>query len=140
MNDPDGIYDTDPMGAPPPGEEGTLVDEDAATDPEEPWFEEVPGDPEIEEDWWSWPFTFDSEPPRRDEIVARASSDGAKFAAYACEADDDAVQLQTVVASPDGQRILRTSGEGLEPAELGRRLARQALQRGAAELLRLSCP
>jgi hydroxymethylbilane synthase len=61
-------------------------------------------------------------------------------AAYACEADDDALQLQTLVASPDGTRIIRLAGEGTEPLELGRRLARQALERGAGELLRITCP
>ncbi|HEX6512803.1 MAG TPA: hydroxymethylbilane synthase, partial [Chloroflexota bacterium] len=61
-------------------------------------------------------------------------------AAYACEADDDAIQLQTLVASVNGQRVIRVTGEGLDAVELGRRLARQALEQGAAQLLHLACP
>lgn len=57
------------------------------------------------------------------------------LAAYACPADDDAVQLQVCIASPDGARLIRVSGEGLDPVELGHRLAEQALQQGAADLL-----
>ena len=62
------------------------------------------------------------------------------LAAYACEADDDTFQLQTLVASADGTRLVRLAGEGADPLELGHRLARQALDRGAAELLRTACP
>jgi hydroxymethylbilane synthase len=60
------------------------------------------------------------------------------LAAYACEADDDAIQLQTLIASPDGTRLIRVSGEGADPLELGHKLAGQALERGARELLRLA--
>lgn len=60
--------------------------------------------------------------------------------AYACEADDDTFQLQTIVASCDGGQVIRLSGEGADPLELGRRLARQSLERGAAELIRAACP
>lgn len=56
-------------------------------------------------------------------------------AAYCCPADDDAVQLQVAVASRDGRRLIRVSGEGMEPVELGERIAEQALAQGAAELL-----
>jgi hydroxymethylbilane synthase len=56
-------------------------------------------------------------------------------AAYACPADDDAIQLQVAVASRDGRRLIRVSGEGMEPVELGSRIADQALEQGAAELL-----
>jgi porphobilinogen deaminase len=42
-----------------------------------------------------------------------------------------------MVASLDGRRIVRVSGEGdiNHPHELGHRLAEEALARGAAELL-----
>ncbi len=56
-------------------------------------------------------------------------------AAYACPADDDALQLQVLVASVDGSRRIRLSGEGMEAVELGQRLASQAFEQGAADIL-----
>jgi hydroxymethylbilane synthase len=61
-------------------------------------------------------------------------------AAYACEADDDAIQLQVLVAAPDGSRVIRLSGEDVDWIALGRRLAQRALAQGAAELLEAACP
>lgn len=44
------------------------------------------------------------------------------------------VRLQALVASPDGRQVVRVAGEG-EAAELGERLAREALAAGAGEIL-----
>ncbi len=49
------------------------------------------------------------------------------------EVVDGQCTLQAVVAAPDGSRIIRVSGQGDDPAALGRRLARQALELGAEE-------
>ena len=46
------------------------------------------------------------------------------------------VLLNGIVAASDGRRVVRVSGEGRDPAELGRRLAGEALAQGAGELLR----
>jgi len=46
-----------------------------------------------------------------------------------------AVSLTGLVASPDGRRIIRVSGEGAEPLALGQKLAEKALTQGAGELL-----
>ncbi|HVA25659.1 MAG TPA: hydroxymethylbilane synthase [Chloroflexota bacterium] len=89
---------------------------------------------------------LDHQPTRHAVEAERAFAAGldagcrVPVAAYACEADDDAIQLQTLVASPDGIQVIRLSGEGADPLELGHRLALQALERGAAELLRTACP
>jgi hydroxymethylbilane synthase len=45
------------------------------------------------------------------------------------------IELTGLVASLDGQRLLRLSGTGSEPHQLGERLAQQALQQGAHEIL-----
>lgn len=49
------------------------------------------------------------------------------------------LDLQALVASPDGRRIIRVSGSAPldSPQELGRQLAAQALAQGAKELLQL---
>ena len=54
--------------------------------------------------------------------------------AYA-QCSDGALVLDTVVASSDGRQMIRTSGQGSDPAELGQRIARDALSRGAGALL-----
>ena len=46
------------------------------------------------------------------------------------------LQLTGLVASIDGRRVIRVSGEGNDPAALGIDLARQALDQGAGELLK----
>ena len=45
------------------------------------------------------------------------------------------VQLTGLVASTDGRRVIRVSGEGSAPAALGADLAQEALAQGAGELL-----
>ncbi len=59
-------------------------------------------------------------------------------AAYAFAGD--AIHLDGLVASPDGRRVIRVSGEGADPLELGGRMARQALERGAGEILETLMP
>jgi hydroxymethylbilane synthase len=62
----------------------------------------------------------------------------APVAAYA-QIKDEALRLDGLVGSPDGACIVRVQarqGLALDPADLGRRLAGQALAAGAGELLR----
>lgn len=47
------------------------------------------------------------------------------------------IRLQGLVASPDGKRLIRVTGEDGRARELGARLARQALSQGAGEILAL---
>lgn len=46
------------------------------------------------------------------------------------------IRLTGLVASPDGQTIVKASGEGNEALQLGHELARQAIARGADEILK----
>ncbi len=46
------------------------------------------------------------------------------------------IQMTGLVASPDGRRVIRVTGEGSDPNVLGADLAQQALAQGAGELLR----
>jgi len=46
------------------------------------------------------------------------------------------IHLQAVVASPDGRRLLRESGEGGEPVALGKSVAQKLLDAGAADILK----
>ncbi len=46
------------------------------------------------------------------------------------------VTLTGLVASTDGRQVIRLSGEGPDPVEVGTRLAQQALAQGAKELLK----
>ena len=55
-------------------------------------------------------------------------------AAYA-DIHDDSLQLTGLVASVDGQEMVRVTGDGTDPEALGRRLAEAALESGARELL-----
>ncbi len=47
------------------------------------------------------------------------------------------VQLTGLVASLDGKKIIRVSGEAKDPDALGQRLAQEAIAQGAGEILRL---
>jgi hydroxymethylbilane synthase len=58
----------------------------------------------------------------------------APVAAYAV-LEDGRLAMQAMVASADGRRLVRVSGQGDDPLALGRDLARQALEKGAGELL-----
>jgi hydroxymethylbilane synthase len=46
------------------------------------------------------------------------------------------LQLQAIVASPDGSRVLRESGSGKDPHKLGKSIAEALLDRGGAEILK----
>jgi hydroxymethylbilane synthase len=50
-------------------------------------------------------------------------------------AGDGVVRLRGVVASPDGALVYRGEAEGEEPEKVGRRLARELLDKGAAMVL-----
>ncbi len=50
-------------------------------------------------------------------------------------AEDSGVRMRGVVASPDGALLYRGEAEGGEPEEVGRRLARDLLEQGAAVVL-----
>ncbi len=56
-------------------------------------------------------------------------------AAYAAAGQH--IDLQGLVASPDGKRVIRVNGQGQDAAELGHEAARQALAQGAGEILKL---
>ncbi len=58
----------------------------------------------------------------------------APVGAYAT-AQGDSLELQAMVASADGRRVVRLAGKGEDPLFLGQELARQALEKGAGELL-----
>jgi hydroxymethylbilane synthase len=51
------------------------------------------------------------------------------------EAENGMIRLQGVVASPDGALVYRGEAEGEEPEEVGTRLAKELLGRGAAVVL-----
>jgi hydroxymethylbilane synthase len=57
-------------------------------------------------------------------------------AAYAISAQPSAISLIGLVASIDGRRAIRVSGEGAYPIALGTELAQRALAQGAGELLK----
>jgi len=57
------------------------------------------------------------------------------IAAYATSAADSTLKLMGLVASPDGQFVIRVSGLGADAQTLGAELAAQALAQGAQELL-----
>lgn len=59
----------------------------------------------------------------------------APIAAYAQLSSTSTLQMIGLVASVDGQRVIRLSGEGTDPLALGVELAQQALAQGAGELL-----
>lgn len=59
----------------------------------------------------------------------------APVATYA-QAVTTSLHLDGLVASTDGHRVIRVSGEGVDPIALGEAMARQALAQGAEELLR----
>jgi hydroxymethylbilane synthase len=58
----------------------------------------------------------------------------APVAAYAQDAGG-ALEMQGLVASPDGKKVIRVRGRGPDAERLGRELARDALEEGAGEVL-----
>ncbi len=59
----------------------------------------------------------------------------AAYAHFARRTSHSALAMTGLVASPDGRRVIRVSGEGNDPLALGAELAQQALAQGAGELL-----
>ncbi len=57
-------------------------------------------------------------------------------AAYARRVDNGMLTMGALVATPDGRRVITADGEGKDPCALGQVLANDALQQGAAEVLR----
>ncbi|MBN1452371.1 MAG: hydroxymethylbilane synthase [Anaerolineales bacterium] len=47
------------------------------------------------------------------------------------------ISLVGLVSSPDGKKIIRVDGQGIDPLQLGRKLAQEAIVRGADEILKL---
>ena len=87
MSDPDRINDTEPTGCPPASDEGPDADADEATEPNDASREDVAaGVSEHDtDDFVRWLPTLALGHRRRAQLVERPSSDGADFAAYACE-------------------------------------------------------
>ena len=58
-------------------------------------------------------------------------------AAYANSVREDGrlIWMTGLVASPDGRQRIKVSGSGEDPADLGRRLASEAIEKGALEIL-----
>jgi hydroxymethylbilane synthase len=60
-------------------------------------------------------------------------------AAYAAvSGQQSTIRLTGLVASVDGKKLVKVSGEGTDPVELGDRLAQEAIAQGANEILRLT--
>ena len=56
-------------------------------------------------------------------------------AAYARRDEDGLLAMEALIASPDGQMIIRVQGQGRDANQLGADLAEEALQQGAEEVL-----
>ncbi len=67
-------------------------------------------------------------------LAALGAGCSAPVAAYA-HATITGLDLRGLVASIDGQRVIRVRASGENPAELGQKLAHQALDQGAGDLL-----
>lgn len=70
----------------------------------------------------------------RTFLSALGGGCSAPVAAYAQTQPDGQVQMQALVAAPDGRTVIRVQGTG-DGALLGSQLAQQALDQGAAHLL-----
>lgn len=57
------------------------------------------------------------------------------IAAYARRDEDGLIEMQALIASLDGQMMIRVQGRGDEARQLGQDLAREALHQGAEEVL-----
>ena len=116
MNDPDRIDDTEPTGCPPASDEGPDADADEATEPNDVPREDVAAGVREDDadDFLRWLPTLALGHRRRTELVERSSSDGADFAAYACEGRpaatsgeariESAVKVQPARGSKDLER------------------------------------
>jgi hypothetical protein len=87
MSDPDRNSDAEPAGCRPASDEGPDADGDEATVPNDATREDGDAgacEPDTD-DFLRWLPTLALGHRRRSELVERSSSDGADFAAYACE-------------------------------------------------------
>jgi hydroxymethylbilane synthase len=89
---------------------------------------------------WRVRETLNSGPTERavlaERAMLRALEGGCRVPVGALGASEDAVvRLRGVVASPDGALVYRGEAVGEEPEEVGGRLARELLERGAAVVL-----
>jgi hypothetical protein len=120
MSDPDRNNDTEPTGCPLPTDEGPDAEADEATEPNDASRDEVAAgssEPDTE-DFLRWLPTLALGHRRRAELVERPSSDGADFAAYACEGRpaatsgqprlEPAVKVQAARGSKDLERDAAT--------------------------------
>ena len=57
------------------------------------------------------------------------------IAAYARVGDDAMIEMNALIVSLDGQRVIRVQGVGTDAQQLGRELAEEALGQGAQEML-----
>lgn len=57
------------------------------------------------------------------------------IAAYARVGDDAMIEMNALIVSLDGQRVIRVQGVGTDAQQLGRVLAKEALGQGAQEML-----
>jgi hypothetical protein len=124
MSDPDRIDDTEPTGCPPASDEGPDADGDEATVPNDAPREDVAAgvSEDDTDDFLRWLPTLALGHRRRTELVERSSSDGADFAAYACEGRpavpsgqariESAVKVQAAEGSKDLERDAPTVPTG----------------------------
>jgi len=59
----------------------------------------------------------------------------APIGAYATATDSGAWQMESIILSPDGQTTIRLQGQDDNAAHLGRKMAQQALEQGAGDIL-----
>lgn len=84
---------------------------------------------------------LESAPARAETLAERAFLAGLgggcslPVAARGVVEEDGGVNLQGLVATPDGKKVIRLSGRGVDPFALGRELAERALSDGALQLL-----
>jgi hypothetical protein len=124
MSDPDRINDTEPTGCPPASDEGPDADADEVTVPNDAPREDVAAgvSEDDTDDFLRWLPTLALGHRRRAELVERSSSDGADFAAYACEGRpalpsgqariESAVKVQPPQGSKDLERDAPTVPSG----------------------------
>jgi hypothetical protein len=128
MSDPDRINDTEPMGCPAASEEGPDADADEATEPNDASRGDVAAasSEHDTDDFLRWLPTLALGHRRRAELVERASSDGADFAAYAYEGRP---------AAASGQPRLEPAVNVQTPPHVDRSLAARDAEREAPTIL-----
>ncbi len=78
--------------------------------------------------------TFRAVTAERAFLATLGAGCSAPVAAYAVQ-QGSRLEMQGIIASIDGQSLVRVSGSGADPLVLGQGLARQALEQGAGKLL-----